>query len=418
MATGLVLTVGVAPAAQAAGSPSVGDWLRRQAAPITSIDPAAPLGDLAVLRPMVGDARVVGLGESTHGAREEILLKHRTLRYLVEELGFRSIAWEEDWTVGLEVDRYVRGAGELEPVLAKMATTWRNREIAAVLRWLRDYNAGRADKVRFVGVEFFATGHAAYDAVAAHVAEVAPERLPAMERHLRALRPDTADIGRHVQWYYGATDKRPYVRHARQLYELVERLPRHDRALHHARQILSFYEYFASEDMAGYRDRHAAANLRWWRARTGDRIAYWAATPHTANAPGLTIVTPSGPALRFDAAGSYLRRWYGRQYTSIGFTFDRGTLNDAAGRPARVPSPPRRWADSAFGAVKPPQFAVDLRGETPPAVRAWAQGPARVRVVGDYDPAAPAKHYMSGGSLAQWFDVIIHRQVVSPPTPL
>ncbi|WP_336205299.1 hypothetical protein [Nonomuraea sp. LPB2021202275-12-8] len=60
VATGLVVTVGVAPAA--ATSVSVSEWLRRQAAPIASIDPAAPLGDLAVLRPMVGDARVVGLG--------------------------------------------------------------------------------------------------------------------------------------------------------------------------------------------------------------------------------------------------------------------------------------------------------------------------------------------------------------------
>ena len=41
-------------------------------------------------------ASVVGLGESAHGAAEELTLKHRTLRLLVEDMGFRSVAWEED----------------------------------------------------------------------------------------------------------------------------------------------------------------------------------------------------------------------------------------------------------------------------------------------------------------------------------
>jgi erythromycin esterase-like protein len=40
----------------------------------------------------------------THGAAEELTLEHRTLRLLVEQMGFRSMAWEKQWTVGLQVD--------------------------------------------------------------------------------------------------------------------------------------------------------------------------------------------------------------------------------------------------------------------------------------------------------------------------
>src|SRR5262245_8813665 len=83
--------------------------------------------DLAWLRRTVGDARIVGLGESTHGASELFRLKHRTLRFLVEELGFRSIAWEEDWTIGLQVNRYLLGDGDLDQLIPKLSTTWRSR---------------------------------------------------------------------------------------------------------------------------------------------------------------------------------------------------------------------------------------------------------------------------------------------------
>src|SRR5262245_10325370 len=59
-------------------------WARERADLVTSTDPDAPLDDLAPLRRSIGAARVVGLGESVHGAAEETTLKHRTLRMLVE----------------------------------------------------------------------------------------------------------------------------------------------------------------------------------------------------------------------------------------------------------------------------------------------------------------------------------------------
>jgi erythromycin esterase-like protein len=105
---GMVLLAGTLTAhAQARPDPVTG-WVRHFAAPLTTVDPAAPLGDLTPLRRAIGDAEIVGLGESTHGAAEEETLKHRTLRLLVERMGFRSVAWEEDWSTGLQIDRYIR----------------------------------------------------------------------------------------------------------------------------------------------------------------------------------------------------------------------------------------------------------------------------------------------------------------------
>ena len=404
--------------ADADSSQPVTDWARRNAVPIATVDPAAPIDDLAPLRESVGDAVVVGLGESVHGTAEETTLKHRVLRFLVEELGFRSVAWEEDWTTGIAINEYLAGGpGSLEELMRQMSSQWQTREVADVLQWLRQFNEGRTDKVQFVGVEYYLTGHRVYDALEDYVSRTAPERLEELREHLEAIRPPTSNIFDYIDQLSQIADKRPYVEHARQAQGLVESLPHapgdhgHTIALHHAHQIVSFYEHYSLPfaDSLVYRDRHAAEHVVWWRDLTGDRVAYWAASPHTANAPDLRIAIPPQPEMRFPSAGSYLRQRYGEQYRSIGFTFDHGTVRLGPEQTATMPLPAPEWFEQPLGDVPDDQFMVDLRQHAPQSVQQWLDGPVVTRGLPDAGPES----YMAGGSLAQWFDVIIHRQTVT-----
>jgi Erythromycin esterase len=137
----MVLAGSLTASSQARPQPVTG-WIRHHAIPLDTVDPAAPLGDLMPLRPAIGDAEIVGLGESTHGAAEEETLKLRILRLLVERMGFRSVAWEEDRTTGLLIDEYIRtGRGNLDTLMAQMSPKWQSLQVADVLAWLRDYNA-------------------------------------------------------------------------------------------------------------------------------------------------------------------------------------------------------------------------------------------------------------------------------------
>jgi erythromycin esterase len=348
----VVVLAGTATANAQARPDPVAGWVGHHAAPLAGVDPAAPLDDLAPLRQAIGDAEIVGLGESTHGAAEQETLKHRTLRLLVEQMGFRSVAWEEDWTTGLQIDRSIRtGNGDLDALMRQMSPQWQSRQVADVLAWLRDYNAGRTDKVRFVGVENYLLRALAYDAVDHYVARAAPERLAELRRHLRVVRPSTPDMFAYIRWFLSVPDKAPYLRHARRVFALVKGVAHrpgdraHALALHHARQIVSFYEHYSlpqppASDSLVYRDAHAAQNLRWWRHDTGDKIAYWGASAHTANAPR-------------------------------------------------------------------------LRTAAPPPVRRWLAAPIRTRGLADRGPGS----YMAGGSLRQWFDMIVHRQELTPARP-
>ncbi len=122
-----------------------------------------------------------------------------------------------------------------------------------------------------------------------------------------------------------------------------------------ARQIRSFYTAFSlPEDQNWvYRDARVAENVRWWHSFTRNKVIYWAASAHTANAPRLRV---SEPPVAFRSAGSYLRAWYGDRYRSIGCTFDHGTTLG----PLTMPPAPADWFDVVLHArtVTPTQPLV------------------------------------------------------------
>jgi erythromycin esterase len=184
----------------------------------------------------------------------------------------------------------------------------------------------------------------------------------------------------------------------------------------HARQIVSFYTYYTLEGNAPnvYRDAHAAKNLDWWRRYTDNaKIVYWAASPHVAADRQMLIHSSARPDLSYATVGSYLRRWYAHQYRSVGFSFDQGTISGGPGQPIAAPAPQSGWYERPLGAVPSAQFMLNLHTPAPGPVRHWLQSPVTTRA-----PDAEPGGYVSGSSLADWFDVLVHCQRLSPAHPL
>ncbi len=119
---------------------------------LDTVDPDAPLDDLEPLAKLVGDARVVAVGESAHLVREFTLFRHRVLRFLAERCGFTVLAMESGFSEGLAVDAWVRGGpGDLDS-LAEHGITHRmgrSPELRAQLRWMRSSPL----PLRFSGVD-------------------------------------------------------------------------------------------------------------------------------------------------------------------------------------------------------------------------------------------------------------------------
>ncbi|RJO79343.1 erythromycin esterase family protein [Nocardia panacis] len=109
--------------------------------PLTTLDANASLTDLAWLDEVVGQARIVAIGESAHYNREALLLRHRLVRYLVERHGFDGLAIESGFAEGRSVDDWVRGgAARLDDILAQGISSlmglW--TETRGLIEWLRE----------------------------------------------------------------------------------------------------------------------------------------------------------------------------------------------------------------------------------------------------------------------------------------
>jgi erythromycin esterase-like protein len=91
-----------------------------------------------------GDARVVLLGEASHGTSEFYHARAEISRRLIERYGFSIVAAEADWPDAATIDRYVRHRpwreGEVRAFERFPTWMWRNREFDKFIRWVREHN--------------------------------------------------------------------------------------------------------------------------------------------------------------------------------------------------------------------------------------------------------------------------------------
>jgi hypothetical protein len=73
-------------------------WAAANALPMATLESSEDFSDLQCLKPVVGTARIVALGEPTHGAHEPLAFRNRLIRFLVEQMGFTAIALESGFT--------------------------------------------------------------------------------------------------------------------------------------------------------------------------------------------------------------------------------------------------------------------------------------------------------------------------------
>ena len=127
---------------------------------------ARPLSlDLDPLIERIGNARIVLLGEASHGTHEYYLWRARITRRLIEEKGFNIIGVEGDWPDCYRINRYIRnyedsGNSALE-VLKKFnrwpTWMWANWEINGLMEWLKEYNVNKSfnQQVGFYGLDVY-----------------------------------------------------------------------------------------------------------------------------------------------------------------------------------------------------------------------------------------------------------------------
>lgn len=341
--------------------PGFATWLGQRAVPLEAGVAGSGFADLQALKPVIGDARIVSLGEGTHGTREFFQMKHRLLEFLVEEMGFTHFAMEAAMPEARRINDYVlTGAGDPALLIRGLRSwPWNTQEVLDLVLWMRQYNASGKGPVQFGGFDMLVARGATdnlwgflLQAEPGYLSEAAVvfNRMLQVERTARATAADLA----------AARGLFDHVSAKRQDYLAagfsVEQV---DWMVQNARILVQLCDARSTGGPAA-RDRYMAENAGWIldHAPAGSKIVLWSHNGHAKKTGG--------------AMGQYLAQAYGGDMYTVGFTLGEGTFNSqniTGLRPFEaVPAPPSS-VEGLLAATGIPRFFVDLRslGDNGPA---------------------------------------------------
>ena len=153
----LVLTLSVVTALAQTSAPTESQlaWLKSNAVAVKTVEAGNGFEDLRKVKAAIGDARIVSLGEATHGTREIFQMKHRFSEFLASELGFTIFSIEANMPEAYRVNDYVlHGKGDPKALLQGMYFwTWNTEEVLEMIEWMRAFNASGKGRIQFTGFD-------------------------------------------------------------------------------------------------------------------------------------------------------------------------------------------------------------------------------------------------------------------------
>jgi erythromycin esterase-like protein/predicted phosphoribosyltransferase len=408
--------------------------------------PGGP-GDYDALIDGIGDARIVMIGEATHGTHEFYRERALITRRLIEEKGFAGVAAEADWPDAYRVNRYVRGTGADDDAVESLSDfgrfpmwMWRNADVLEFIGWLRAHNDTQpADRrAGFYGLDLYSL-RASIEAVLVYLAKVDPNAA----RRARARYGCFDQFGDEMQKYgYAASLGLSPTCHREVLAELVELQRRRAEyasrdgrvaaddfffAAQNARLVRNAEEYYRTMFLGraeswNLRDQHMAQTVQELLAfldqrQKGARLVLWAHNSHLGDARA-TEMGQSGEL----NVGQLVREHFGAAAVNVGFTTHTGTVTAASewdGPPERKQVRPSLAGsyERLFHETGIPRFLLALRRDQ--ALASALSGPHLERAIGVlYIPNTERQSHYSRARLADQFDFVIHIDQTRAVEPL
>jgi erythromycin esterase-like protein/predicted phosphoribosyltransferase len=395
----------------------------------------------------IGDARVVLLGEATHGTHEFYRERAIITRRLIQEKQFAAVAVEADWPDAYRVNRYVRGTGADDEAVAALdgfrrfpTWMWRNADVLDFVGWLRARNDHRPPerRVGFYGLDLYSL-RASIEAVLEYLGKVDPEGAARARRRYGCFDRFEGEMQSYA--YATGSGLEPSCERAvvDQLLELhrarAEYASRDGRiapdeyffAEQNARLVRNAEQYYRTM-LAGraeswnLRDRHMAGTLQELltfleRTVPNPRVVVWAHNSHIGDARA----TEMGHLGELNL-GQLAREQFGGRAVLVGFTTSTGTVTaasdwDGPAQRKTVRPPLPGSIERMFHEVEIPRFLVPLRSD--PALARLLDPPRLERAIGVlYLPATErASHYFHA-RLASQFDYVLHFDETRAVEPL
>jgi erythromycin esterase-like protein/predicted phosphoribosyltransferase len=404
------------------------------------------------LEELIGDARIVLIGEASHGTEEFYAARAEITRWLIEDKGFCGVAAEADWPDAYRVNRYVRGEGRDDSPDQALSNferfpgwMWRNTVVREFVGWLHAHNARRRAEngmeAGFYGLDLYSL-HRSMREVINYLENVDPAAAQRARARYSCFDHTSADDG---QAYGFAAAFGAGLSCERQAVDQLVELQRN--ALTYARRdgLLAEDELFYAQQNAqtvrdaevyyramfggrvtswNLRDQHMAQTLQALLTHLDERaapesarIVVWAHNSHVGDARATEVGADGQLTL-----GQLVRERFGEQVRLIGFTTNTGTVTAASewgGIAERkvVRSALKGSVEELFHEVDTPAFLVS------PIISRAAAEPLDVvrlgRAIGViYLPATERQSHYYHVRPGDQFDAIIHIDRTTALEPL
>jgi len=409
--------------------------IREHAEPFSTVEDA----DLDALIDRLGAARVVLLGEASHGTSEFYRMRDRITRRLIAEKGFGIVAVEADWPDAARIDDYVRHADKPASewtAFSRFPTwMWRNQEVRTFVEWLHRHNAplGAGDRAGFYGLDLYSLYNSAnrvieyLDGIDADLARIARERYGC----LSPWESDPAAYGHAALTGQYRECEGDVVNMLSELFRNQTALSAHDGerfmdAAQNARLVANaerYYRvmYYGSHASWNLRDTHMFDTLKMVLAFRGpqSKAVVWAHNSHIGDSE-YTEMSARGEL----NIGHLARQEFPGQSRHVGFGTDHGTVAAASDwdGPMQIkqvrPSHPQSF-ERQFHRTEAPGLILPLQRHGEPYLYEELSKPRLERAIGViYRPETEvASHYFEA-ELARQFDDYIWIDETRAVTPL
>ena len=419
------------------------DLIKKAAYPLVG-----EIEDYDPLLEMIGDARLVLIGEASHGTHEFYRERAQITKRLIKEKGFTTVAVEADWPDAYRVNRYVRGAPDDEDAVEALkgfkrfpAWMWRNADVLDFVGWLRSHNDeidSDALKTGFYGLDLYSL-HTSIEAVLTYLDQIDPEAA----QRARTRYACFDHFGKDEQAYGYATGlgnaESCEEEVVAQLVELHRRagiyarrdgraaLDNYFYAWQNARLITNAERYYRSM----FRGRISSWNLRdshmietldslltfLTEQNPNAKIVVWEHNSHLGDARA----TSMGSAGEWNV-GQLARERYGSDAVLVGLTTYQGTVTaasnwDSPAERKRVRPALDDSYESIFHDVHIPRFLLTLRNEK--EISKALREPMLERAIGViYRPETERQSHYFQARLSDQFDAVIHFDETRAVEPL
>lgn len=264
--------------------------------------------DLLILNKFIGNSKIVGLGESTHGSSEIYQMKYRMSEYLITQKNFNVFSLEANMPESFLMNQYIQEKkGDPKDILRGMYFwLWQTKETLNFVEWLKKYNENHDSKVFFDGFDMqYATG--AIDQIKKTYQE---NQLP--EQEINDLETALKENNRGFRTYSKKSQKilLEYLFSIKEKSMSIKNPEVKSRFLQNVDIIRQYIQLNFIR-----RDKFMAENVKWLKENyLNSKVIVSAHNYHIAK-------------LNSDRMGYWINEMYGQDLVNFGFAFYEGTYS-------------------------------------------------------------------------------------------